>query len=263
MLKRRLLGLGCSLALLALTAAPATANTVAAGAATVPVVQVADGSDVPPPAAGMVLDPNSLYVYWVYADLFGRAPDAAGLETWAGLLDSGTPRVAVANAITSSEEFRSGLIADSYDWYLARTPDAGGLGYWLSMMASGWTISQMESGFIASDEYYARAGGTPSAWVEALYADVLERSASPAEIDYWTGRLAAGASRGAVAMGFLLSTEHLSSVVDGYYQWLLGRGLDASGKAYWVGQLQAGGRDEVIIGGIVSSDEYWAWTQAG
>ena len=58
-------------------------------------------------------------------------------------------------------------------------------------------------------------------------------------------------------MGFLLSTERLSTVVDGYYQHLLGRSLDPSGKAYWVGILQAGGRNEAIIGGIIASIEYW------
>jgi Domain of unknown function (DUF4214) len=58
-------------------------------------------------------------------------------------------------------------------------------------------------------------------------------------------------------MGFLLSTEHLNTVVTGYYQDLLGRGLDPSGQKTWVDILQAGGRNEAIIGGIIASDEYW------
>ena len=66
-----------------------------------------------------------------------------------------------------------------------------------------------------------------------------------------------GASRQSVSMGFLLSTERLNTIVEGYYQHLLGRGVDAAGQASWVQILQAGGRDEAIIGGIIASDEYY------
>lgn len=198
------------------------------------------------------------YITHVYSDLFNRAPDPAGLATWTSALASGTPRVEVANAITSSTEYRTGLTTGSYQHYLGRGPDPEGLGFWLEKMSSGWTISQMESGFIASDEYYSKAGSTPDGWVTKLYADVLGRTAAPSEVAFWTGQLAGGASRSQVAMGFLLSTERLSTVVDGYYQHLLGRGLDPTGQSTWVGILQAGGRNEAIIGGIIASPEYFA-----
>ena len=61
-----------------------------------------------------------------------------------------------------------------------------------------------------------------------------------------------------MALGFLYSTEHLTSVVDGYYVDLLRRHIDPSGQATWVGQIQAGHRDEEIIASIVSSAEYRA-----
>lgn len=205
-----------------------------------------------------VVDPVQGYIQRVYADLFNRTPDPSGLATWTAALSTGTPRVAVANAITSSTEYRSGLITGSYQHYLSRGPDPAGLSSWLATMSSGRTISQMESGFIASDEYYSKAGSTPDGWVVKLYADVLGRTAGPSEVAFWTGQLAGGASRSQVAMGFLLSTERLSTVVNGYYQHLLGRGLDPSGQHTWVGILQAGGRNEAIIGGIIASDEYWS-----
>jgi hypothetical protein len=197
------------------------------------------------------------YITQVYSDLFDRTPDAGGLATWTSALNGGTPRVAVANAITYSTEYRSRLITGSYDYYLARVPDQGGLNHWLAAMDGGLTISQMESGFIASPEYYANAGGDDEGWVSQLYTDVLERSAGSSEVTYWTGRLSSGMKRDQVAMGFLLSTERLRTVVDGHYQALLGRGIDPSGQATWVGILQRGGRDEEIIGGIISSEEYY------
>jgi hypothetical protein len=196
------------------------------------------------------------YVSRVYADLFGRQPDPTGLAGWTGALTSGTPRIAVANAITYSDEYRARLIAGSYQTYLGRGPDPSGAANWLGGMRSGSTIQQMESGFIASDEYYAKAGGTDAAWVARLYQHVLGRAAAPVEVQGWTTALARGTSRSQVAMGFLVSTEHLTTVVDGYYQELLGRGIDPSGARSWVVAIQSGTRVEATIGGIIASEEY-------
>jgi hypothetical protein len=193
----------------------------------------------------------------VYSDLFNRLPDPAGLASWTAALSRGTPRVAVANAITGSTEYRSTLIAGSYQHYLGRLPDPTGLRGWLAAMGRGITISQMESGFIASAEYYAKSGSTDAGWVTKLYGDVLGRSASSGEVASWTAALRAGTSRARVAMGFLLSTERLNTVVDGYYVHLLGRHTDPTGQRTWVAILQAGGRNEAIIGGIIASQEYY------
>jgi hypothetical protein len=218
------------------------------------------------PASASSAEPNtfeaSKYVTSVYLDLFGRYPDSEGLTHWVvRLAIRKAPRVEVANAITGSEEFRSALITEAYAGYLGREPDAAGLRFWLDKMAHGWTIEQIESGFIASDEYYQLSGSTPAGWVEDLYADVLGRDAAPSEVSWWVGKQATGMGRPAVALGFLLSTEHLSTVIDGYYEYLLGRGLDATGQATWVGRIQQGGRDEEIIGGILASEEYWGISQ--
>jgi hypothetical protein len=46
-------------------------------------------------------------------------------------------------------------------------------------------------------------------------------------------------------------------VVSGYYQDLLGRGIDEVGRQGWVTAIQNGWRTEQIIGGIIASDEYF------
>lgn len=199
-----------------------------------------------------------LYVAKVYDDLFDRAPDPAGLETWTVALTSGTPRRAVADAITSSSEYRSRLITASYQEFLGRSPDPAGLRNWLDHMQRGMTIQTMESGFLASQEYFDQSGRDAAAWVVRLYQHVLARTPAQAEVDHWTGVLATGATRQQVATGFLLSTERLSTVIDGYYQHLLGRRIDPTGRQHWVGAVQRGTRTEEIIGGIVASDEYYA-----
>jgi Bacterial Ig-like domain (group 3)/Domain of unknown function (DUF4214) len=202
--------------------------------------------------------PNAIYVTHVYRDLFGRNPDKAGLALWTTKLDGGTSRAAVANAITYGTEFRSGLISDVYEEYLGRTPDPAGLKNWLGAMSRGWTVSQMESGFMSSTEYYAVSGDTDWDWVGQMYTDVLNRYPATSETKFWVQRLSNGSARQQVSMGFLLSTEHLSTVVNGQYVALLHRDLDPIGQATWVRILQAGGRDEAIIAGIVASKEYFS-----
>jgi hypothetical protein len=202
--------------------------------------------------------PTQRYVARVYSDLFGRRPDPTGLATWTTALDGGTPRVAVANAITYSAEYRTRLIAGSYSTYLGRSPDPVGAADWLRAMQAGITIQEMEAGFLASAEHYAAGGGTDAAWVTRLYQQVLGRSAGASEVRSWTSELAAGASRYHVAMGFLISTEHLTTVVDGHYVHLLDRHIDPTGARSWVGDIQQGARVEAVIGGIIASAEYFS-----
>jgi hypothetical protein len=168
----------------------------------------------------------------------------------------GTPYAAVTDAITASDEFRTGLITDAYRRYLGRSPDPAGLAGWLRAMNRGLQIQQMEAGFLASQEYYTVWGeGTNAGWIEALYLDVVGRAPSQAEVNAWLPAIGRD-GREQVARGFLYSTEKLTSDVDGYYQWLLRRPLDPVGRAGWVRAIQNGTRVEVIIAGIIASDEY-------
>lgn len=209
------------------------------------------------PTRGCV--PAKPFVWQVYEDLLERQVDYSGFWTWANALAlQGVPRSAVADAITSSDEYRSRLIRASYERYLNRYADSGGVRTWLGQMRLGEDIEDIQAAFVASDEFWLRNGATTAGWIAGLYQSVLGRGASSAEIQWWAQRLAAGASRLDVARGFLYSTEHLTAVVDGYYVDLLGRHIDPTGKATWVRLIQQGYRDEQIIAGILASEEYAA-----
>jgi hypothetical protein len=67
-----------------------------------------------------------------------------------------------------------------------------------------------------------------------------------------------GTPRQRVVGAIVFSQEHLSNTVAGDYVFLLGRLPDDGGLHYWVGQLQSGARDELIIGLIIGSDEYYS-----
>lgn len=198
------------------------------------------------------------YIFQLYNDLLGRDPDPMAISAWANNIAWGWPLIAVATAITSSDEYHGIMLRATYSDYLGRSADDPGMAFWLGRMRAGEKIQGIEAGFLASDEIYARFGGTPQGWVTGLYGTVLGRTPSPGEVQWWTATLGAGMNRGTVAGGFLYSTEHLTAVVDGYYLDLLGRHIDPSGQTTWVGLIQQGHRDEEIVASIVTSAEYLA-----
>ncbi|MCL3862698.1 DUF4214 domain-containing protein [Actinotalea sp. K2] len=228
--------------------------------------------------AGMDDAKIKAYIALVYADLFGRAVDPTGLATWSAALRSGTPPRAVADSITGSDEFRTGLITGAYEDYLGRAPERAGSTFWLQRMREGMTVQQLEAGFLGSDEYFLSvADGVDQYFIRSLYRDVLGRSPGDEEFYYWLSRLwgvrvgngldtvrprppaPPKMSREQIALAFLLSTERLAVDVDADYQWLLGRRLDASGRTTWVTAIQSGVRYESVIGSIISSQEYMSY----
>ena len=208
---------------------------------------------------------NQGLVTRVYHDLFGRDPDPVGLAAWTSALDRGTPRGAVANGITSSREFRSGLVSDAYHYYLGRGPDPSGHDGWVGYLDRGATIEMLDASIMASAEYFANAnadmlGCGYDCWVRAMYRDVLGRTASFAEVMYWSSAMVTmRADRYTVAMGFLRSVEHLQAVVTDWYEHLLARGTDQAGRDGWVAAIQGGMRREQLVAGITGSSEYAHW----
>jgi hypothetical protein len=102
------------------------------------------------------------------------------------------------------------------------------------------------------------AGLTPNeSFVQALYGDLLGRSGSTAELDYWANQLPTLGQQG-VVQSITHSAETEGHFVDGIYAQMLGRGADADGRSYWVNYLANGGTLEGMIGGFAGSAEFAA-----
>lgn len=95
-------------------------------------------------------------------------------------------------------------------------------------------------------------------FVEKLYQDVLNRTASDAEILGWSNQLDAGAGRGQVALMFLGSAEYQTILINNIYLKLLSRPVDPSGLFFWLGEMQAGVSPETVRAVVASSPEYIA-----
>jgi hypothetical protein len=161
----------------------------------------------------------------------------------------------VANDIVHSDEAYSDLIVFYYQQFLGRTPGQPEVNAWLNAFHRGVTDEQVESGFLASAEYYQSVGGTDKAWVDSIYQQLLQRPADAGGESNWLKALAAGESRNAIAYAIATSAEHESDLVAYYYQLYLGRDASANEIAGWVTAIQHGVTHEDIAADFLSSDE--------
>lgn len=78
-------------------------------------------------------------------------------------------------------------VAQWYQQFLRRQadPHAGG---WVQALQSGQEPEQVLAGILGSREYYVRAGGSPTAFVQSLYEDLTGRPPSQQELRHWTSQ---------------------------------------------------------------------------
>ena len=151
-----------------------------------------------------------------------------------------------------SAEYRVDRIDAAYGTILGRTPDPAGLGFWLAR-----PLDQVQSGLLASDQFYARVGGNDRAFIQAVYQIVLGRAVGDVGEEFWLSALAAGDSRADVASQVSHSQEGESRIVSADYQRLLRRPGEDAEIAFWSGQLSNGATHEEVLVNFVSSSEYF------
>jgi hypothetical protein len=202
--------------------------------------------------------PNQRFVASVYLDVLNRPVDAAGLATWAGMLDQGVSRSTVVQQIVGSVEYRTQQVAALYQRLLGRDVDATGLNTFLGVLAGGATVAQVEAGILGSPEYYNRHGGNDASFLAAIYGDVFGRTIDAAGGVTWAEELAQGVSRTDMAISLLYSVEaDLGRVIDVYHQFLR-RDPDPGGVNTFLAAQQGGMTEAQLIVAIVGSDEYFA-----
>ena len=169
---------------------------------------------------------NAGFVSLLYANVLGRVPDLAGLNSWTDAMGTGSGRVDVLLGFSESAEYRQktaevfaqGLwvpdpdAVDALRAYVAvldRLPDAGGLASWTAAREAGLGRFELIDAFVASAEFQGRFGGLSNRdFVGQLYRTALDREADPDGLAAWTRVLDAGVdSRTGVAFGFANSTE--------------------------------------------------------
>ena len=106
----------------------------------------------------------------------------------------------------------------------------------------GSTACPGRYGYAKLPEIRDRASGAASAasLVNALYADVLGRAPSEAELEGWTRAVVRSGDRWVAVRGFSNSEEYRRRFLTEVYHEILGRAPDAGGLDGWVRDLAAG-----------------------
>lgn len=198
------------------------------------------------------------FVRSLYVDILGRGADAYGLNYYTTMLRNGAARTDVIDSIWSSNESLGRVVDGLYGQYLQRRADAFGRGYWISQLAQGVTVDDVAQAMLSSAEYATRHAGN-SAFVDALYRDILGRNADAGGRTLWLNQLASGVGRDAVIQSFLRSTERVDRVINSLYSGILRRGVDYAGLQYYRTLLQDGGQtSQALAKSLLASDEYFA-----
>ena len=194
---------------------------------------------------------HALALHWSF---LGRAPTLNEYRDLAtGAQASGL--LATADDLSHSREYAGVVITDLYRKVLRRTPDGPGMNYWLDQLRDGMTVAEMSVYFYGGREYYDRAGND-SAFVDALYRDILHRSPDVGGKLYWTAEMARGTTPPTVAAAFVDSDESRRDRVKRLYLRFLGRSPDPEGHAYWADVLRTS--DDLALATFLAlSTEYY------
>jgi hypothetical protein len=174
------------------------------------------------------------------------------------MLLAGVPREMIAQGIWQSPEHYGLEVDRFYQEFLHRAADPLGRQAWVNALLSGEGETNVALGFVTSGEYTAEHPDD-AGFVTSLYYAVLGRTPSAGEVAGWQQSLQNGASRAAVALGFLTSPEADLRLLDRYYEGYLGRSPDPAGEQAWLTLLQGGALTPEAVGeAILASGEYFS-----
>ena len=197
------------------------------------------------------------YVDGVYTITLGRHADPDGLSYFTLQLLRGMSQQAFVSYMLTTPEHMASEINSSYLTILGRTADAGGLSYFEGLMSSGVSINTINATLLNSPEFLARFPSN-QAYVQGLYQAVLGRAPTAADVTFWSGQLAAGASRMAIAEQILNSGESIADEIKLDYLNILGRNADPGSLNQWVSMIQNGQMTEPQVASILlTSPEFF------
>ncbi|HVW38948.1 MAG TPA: DUF4214 domain-containing protein, partial [Pirellulales bacterium] len=167
--------------------------------------------------AGVTADgTDATFIANMYHELLGRDPDSGGQAFWADFLNrdghantlNNPRRMQMVQFFRASQEYRENVVNCIYEHFLNRGADAGGLQFFSTQLAAGVNEQIVLSEIVGSQEYFLINGNTNTGFADALYRDLLGRTADSGGEAYWANRAStAGLSRDQVVRDMLNTTE--------------------------------------------------------
>jgi subtilisin-like proprotein convertase family protein len=226
-------------------------------------------------------DANGLHtdVSWVtslYKNVLLRAPDQVGLNAGVNALINNAGAVAgrtfAAAVVTASNEYKSILVTRWYQQYLGRAPLPSESAFWVGVLASpGMTDERVQSMILGSSEFFFRspiitgAGGSPTldTFVDAVYAEVLNRAPDAASHAAWVNMLRKGTTTlSGFAFALLRTDEYHATVVEQFYEQYLKfapGSVPADAINFWTVALRTQS-DEQVLDQFLASQTYFQLT---
>jgi hypothetical protein len=159
----------------------------------------------------------------LYHQFLHRDAGPQEIAAWLPIL-AARGQAVVAAAIDESVEARSLLVGTWYVIYLGRRPGFGEEQGWVNQLLAGQSQELVLSRLLSSSEFVTRAGTSLGLVVQALYQDLLGRSAAPSEQAGWVATIHA-VGLGQAALDMLQSAEYRTAVVLNLYNQCLNRAL--------------------------------------
>jgi len=211
-----------------------------------------------------VSNANEAYVQGLYRDVLGRDASSTELDALTSRLPSNgnaasaasrSARAAVARRVWNSTEHRTLQVQSYYESLLNRQASPSELAAGVRGFRSG--VGELAVvGNILSSSKYARLYASNTAYVTALYEDVLGRDPSAGELSVRVDALHRGAGRSALVGGLLASPESLTRMVDSYYAAYLNRPSGQAERSRSLSGLRARAVSPAALGqSLLASDE--------
>lgn len=155
---------------------------------------------------------NTTFVQGLYANIFARTPTTSEVNYWTGKIGLGemTQAQVLEAFVTSGEaQGNAASVFRLYQSYFGRVPAADEVQFHTAALNNGAALITIAQQFSEAPEFATRFGAdnTDAEFVTNLYQNVLGRTPSQTEIDYYVARLSGGESRGSVALSFNESPE--------------------------------------------------------
>jgi len=129
------------------------------------------------------------WIFGLYHDLLGRLPSNAEVNFWTAELALGASTSQIGFDFSTSVERDAIVVSDMYFTLLGRAPDPVGFNFFVSALRSGTNRAAVESTIIGSTEYFVDHGVNDSTFVIGVYQNVLLRTPSNAEVNFWVQTL--------------------------------------------------------------------------
>ncbi|HEX7131459.1 MAG TPA: DUF4214 domain-containing protein, partial [Iamia sp.] len=209
-----------------------------------PYQSVFNTGGAPTSARSPLADANDRFALRALRDLHAVMPDEGLYEQGGQLLREGAiTRTSVAQAFTTTGDFREVQVDGVYAEVLRRSADESGRDYWAGRLADRLLLRKLRASFYGSPEALAQRGGTLPSFVTAVYEEVLSRTPAPSEVAYWVGVIEGGVARGTVADRFLNTPEARTAVIVDRFLAHAGRAPTAAEVETWLPRLGSSSTD--------------------